>query len=204
MYWAMTQFDYYKALGLSRTATQAEIKRSYLRLARKVHPDVNQGAREAEDVFKLLGEAYEVLYDSEKRREYDASLQTASRETTPKVDAETKKDLETIAQTLTKVANSPISYSDFFTAYEIWRRLDYTRRSVEVYREKSSHTVAEIEEMQRLKKGFPKDLERLIRLIISNNVLLPEANALFDAYRRAEILSMEYNIDLREQLRTVK
>ena len=196
--------DYYKALGIPRTATQAEIKRSYRRLARKVHPDFNQGAKEAGEVFKLLREAYEVLYDSEKRREYDASLQTASRETTPKVDAKTKKDLETITQTLNEVANSPISYSDFFTAYGIWKRLDYAQRRVKLYREKSSHTVAEIEEMQRLKKTVPKDLERLLRSIISNNVSLPEANALFDDYRRAEHLSRKYYIDIREQLRTVK
>ncbi len=201
----MFQFnDYYQVLGIPRTATQAEIKRNYRRLARKVHPDVNQGSKEAEDVFKLLGEAYEVLYDSERRKQYDASLQAGSKEATPKVDAKTRKDLETIAETLREVANSPISYSDFFTAYGIWKRLDYTRRSVEVYREKSSHTVAEIEEMQRLKQRIPKDLARLLGLINSNNVSLPEANYLFDAYRRAEHLSTKHYIDLREQLRTVK
>ena len=58
--------------------------------------------------------------------------------------------------------------------------------------------------MQKLKKGVPKDLERLFRLLISNDVSLPKANALFDDYRRAEIKAMKYYINLREELRTIK
>jgi len=62
--------DYYKIMGLSRTATQDEIKRSYRKLARKYHPDVSK-ERDAEAKFKELGEAYEVLKDPEKRAAYD-------------------------------------------------------------------------------------------------------------------------------------
>jgi len=62
--------DYYKTLGLERDATQDEIKRAYRKLARKYHPDVNQDAG-AEDQFKEVGEAYEVLKDPEKRTAYD-------------------------------------------------------------------------------------------------------------------------------------
>ena len=62
--------DYYKIMGLSRTATDEEIKLAYRRLARKYHPDLNKDA-DAEAKFKELGEAYEVLKDPEKRREYD-------------------------------------------------------------------------------------------------------------------------------------
>ena len=62
--------DYYKTLGVDRKATQDEIKRSYRKLARKYHPDVSKEAN-AEQKFKDLGEAYEVLKDPEKRVAYD-------------------------------------------------------------------------------------------------------------------------------------
>lgn len=62
--------DYYKTLGLERDATQDEIKRAYRKLARTYHPDVNQDAG-AEEQFKEVGEAYEVLKDPEKRAAYD-------------------------------------------------------------------------------------------------------------------------------------
>ncbi len=62
--------DYYKIMGLSRNATQDEVKRSYRKLARKYHPDVSK-ERDAETKFKELGEAYEVLKDPQKRAAYD-------------------------------------------------------------------------------------------------------------------------------------
>ena len=63
--------DFYETLGVSRTAKQDEIQRAYRKLARKWHPDVNK-APEAEDRFKELSEAYEVLSDQAKRARYDA------------------------------------------------------------------------------------------------------------------------------------
>ncbi|SEE89039.1 curved DNA-binding protein [Burkholderia sp. WP9] len=62
--------DYYEVLGLERSASQDDVKRSYRKLARKYHPDVSKHA-DAEDRFKELGEAYEVLKDPEKRAAYD-------------------------------------------------------------------------------------------------------------------------------------
>jgi curved DNA-binding protein len=62
--------DYYKVMGLSRNATQDEVKRAYRKLARKYHPDVSKEP-DAEAKFKELGEAYEVLKDPQKRAAYD-------------------------------------------------------------------------------------------------------------------------------------
>ncbi|MGQ9739217.1 MAG: DnaJ C-terminal domain-containing protein [Armatimonadota bacterium] len=63
--------DYYAILGVPRNATEKEIKQAYRRLARKYHPDVNPGDKSAEEKFKEISEAYEVLSDPEKRAKYD-------------------------------------------------------------------------------------------------------------------------------------
>ena len=63
--------DYYTTLGVSKTASEKEIKQAYRKLARKHHPDVNPGDKSAEAKFKEINEAYEVLGDQEKRRKYD-------------------------------------------------------------------------------------------------------------------------------------
>jgi len=66
-----TKRDYYEVLGVSRTASGEEIKRAYRKLAVKFHPDKNPGDQTAEERFKELGEAYDVLIDDQKRAAYD-------------------------------------------------------------------------------------------------------------------------------------
>ena len=63
--------DYYEVLGLQKGATEDEIKKAYRKLAKKYHPDLNPNDKEAEAKFKEVGEAYEVLSDSQKRARYD-------------------------------------------------------------------------------------------------------------------------------------
>lgn len=67
----MAKRDYYEVLGLARGASEADLKKAYRRLARKLHPDVNPGDKTAQKRFQEVQEAYDVLKDPEKRRAYD-------------------------------------------------------------------------------------------------------------------------------------
>src|SRR2546425_5745199 len=63
--------DYYDVLGVSHKASQKEIRQAYRKLARKYHPDLNPGDKSAEEKFKQMQEAYDVLSDTKKRQMYD-------------------------------------------------------------------------------------------------------------------------------------
>src|SRR4249919_3647458 len=67
----MTFIDYYKILGVEKTASQEDIKNAYRKLARKLHPDMNPNDKEAHSKFQQVNEANEVLSDAEKRKKYD-------------------------------------------------------------------------------------------------------------------------------------
>jgi len=68
----MRKPDPYNVLGIDRSASEHDVKKAYRRLARRYHPDLNKSGKEAETKFKEIQEAYEILSDSEKRRNYDA------------------------------------------------------------------------------------------------------------------------------------
>ena len=67
----MAKRDYYEVLGVSKDADEATIKKAYRQLAKKNHPDVNPGDKDAEERFKEINEAYQVLSNPQKRAEYD-------------------------------------------------------------------------------------------------------------------------------------
>jgi len=68
---ARVKRDYYEVLGISKGASEADVKKAYRKLARKLHPDVNPGDTTAQKKFQEVQEAYEVLQDPEKRQAYD-------------------------------------------------------------------------------------------------------------------------------------
>ena len=67
----MAKDDYYELLGVSRDASANDLKKAYRKLAVQYHPDKNPGDKKAEEKFKQISEAYDVLKDSEKRQRYD-------------------------------------------------------------------------------------------------------------------------------------
>lgn len=67
----MTKEDYYKTLGVSRDASEGDIKRAFKNLAKQCHPDLHPGDKKAEEQFKRVNEAYSILGDKERRRQYD-------------------------------------------------------------------------------------------------------------------------------------
>ena len=82
--------NYYQILGLQRDVSQEEIKKAYRRIAKQYHPDSNPGNREAEKKFKEASEAYEVLSNEEKRKNYDHKLTTQCNTPKPTKTAEKK------------------------------------------------------------------------------------------------------------------
>ncbi|HVO29568.1 MAG TPA: J domain-containing protein [bacterium] len=94
------QQSLYELLGVSPRASDDDIKKAYKTLARKYHPDLNQGNAQAEMMFKAVGRAFEVLGDPEKRAAYDARLEQEHEEAMPPKPAGRKVDLVLVTFTV--------------------------------------------------------------------------------------------------------
>ena len=117
--------DYYAALGVPKTATSKEIKQAFRRLARQYHPDVNPDKKEAEEKFKEINEAYEVLSDEEKRKEYDElgaqweqyARQAQAREQAGATRGATYSAGRMRAEDLDDLFGGASPFSDFYSTY---------------------------------------------------------------------------------------
>jgi len=95
--------DYYAILGVPRDASFRTIKRAYRRMARRHHPDLHQGSKEAEERFKEIGEAYEVLGSPRRRALYDRGAWASAREDV--VSGKVSSPGRGIVETETLIAN---------------------------------------------------------------------------------------------------
>ena len=133
----MYKKDYYKILGLNKDATEEEMKKAYRRLALLYHPDRNHGNKEAEEKFKEIGEAYAVLSDRERRREYDLSGYTRFRRKFAMEDIFEGFDLEDILRNFNQRFEADVSGSFFCGRGERGcgkrKSRSFSRRSVEGY-----------------------------------------------------------------------
>ncbi|MDX9916779.1 MAG: J domain-containing protein [Gudongella sp.] len=109
--------DYYNILGVEKTATQDEIKKTYRKLAKKYHPDLNPGDEKAQEKFKEINEAYEVLSDDTKRKQYDQFGQYGFSQGQNFDPSQYGFDFGQGGRTYTYTSGNAGDFSDFFNAF---------------------------------------------------------------------------------------
>ena len=108
--------DYYKVLGVAKEASTDDIKKAFRKLARKHHPDVNPGDKKAEEKFKEINEAYEVLSDPDKRRKYDTLGPNWQEQFGPQFNRRSYANASNPYRTSPLEFDSNSGFSDFFEA----------------------------------------------------------------------------------------
>ncbi|MGA7145065.1 MAG: DnaJ C-terminal domain-containing protein [Desulfobacterales bacterium] len=107
----MAETDYYKILGVNKTASAADIKKAYRKLAMKYHPDHTKGDKSAEEKFKKISEAYAVLSDKEKRKQYDTFGSAGFQQRYSQEDIFRGSDFESILNELFGGSGSRMGFS---------------------------------------------------------------------------------------------
>ncbi|MEK6900638.1 MAG: DnaJ domain-containing protein [Nanoarchaeota archaeon] len=194
----MTSPDHYRTLGLSHTVTLDEIKIRYRQLAKEYHPDRNSGSKVAEERFRAVTQAYEVLSDPEKRAQYNKYIFTENKVEKYAADPKKNKDLETIIQAITAVKESLLTYEGFFNAYRTKQRINFAKIKIQAYIKTSTHTKEETEKMSRLLERTKRELEELVHLAESNNLTQDQLNNLLHSYQTAEQIAQRHSINLQE------
>ncbi|MEO9480340.1 MAG: J domain-containing protein [Maribacter dokdonensis] len=111
----MEFIDYYKILELDKTATQADIKKAYRKLARKLHPDLNPNDKSAQEKFQRVNEANEVLSDPEKRKKYDQyGKDWEHAEAFEEAKKNQRRSTSNTNRTYTNYSGQQEDFSDFF------------------------------------------------------------------------------------------
>ncbi len=109
--------DYYKILGVPRDADEEQIKRAYRKKAKQYHPDLNPGNAEAEAKFKDIVEAYEVLGNAEKRREYDARQERTAGFGKKTAQKKPEEKSRAAAPRMNFNKKNPLDVTDMFEAF---------------------------------------------------------------------------------------
>ena len=183
--------DYYEVLGLQKGASEEEIKKAFRKMAMKYHPDKNPGDKEAEEKFKEISEAYEILSDEEKRKQYDEELhdyelssspQTVSVEDFMKLSDYCKQLENALKQSSSGSGKSSANnYSSTENASSQYQSAnEYVYRAEEQAREQAYHDAVDrayhdayINSLKNMgykikyKKTFKEQLKNILALVIS-------------------------------------